>query len=420
RRVGAERASLHGRARVAFLARVRRATAAARGRRARPAALDVHHAPVAAGGLERLDGRPRPIGRRAGRPADPRLRPDELAARDAAPRVRSSAAPGSRARGRRVRRGGGDRGGIDGDAEGVSVLEQRPRAGGARRGRVRVQRGACRGRRQHRCERLRPRAAALPARARRAGAGGGRARRPMGARDRVLRRVRRAGTSARAGNRFPGAGRPRRLDCRRALARERTARRRFVTDVVCLGILVADVIARPVDRVPDSGSLALVGEIVLRGGGCALNTGTALTRLGLSVACAGKVGGDAFGDFVIGLLDERGVDRSLVARDASLPTSATVVLVDEAGERTFLHVPGANGTVGADELDLDRVLAARALHVAGALVMPALDGEPMAALLAEAQRRGVTTSLDTVWDATGEWSRLEPSLPHLDLLCLSH
>ena len=193
-----------------------------------------------------------------------------------------------------------------------------------------------------------------------------------------------------------------------------------MTDVVCLGILVADVIARPVDRVPDSGSLALVGEIVLRGGGCALNTGTALTRLGLSVACAGKVGGDAFGDFVIGLLDERGVDRSLVARDASMPTSATVVLVDEAGERTFLHVPGANGTVGADELDLDRVLAARALHVAGALVMPALDGEPTATLLAEAQRRGVTTSLDTVWDATGEWSRLEPSLPHLDLLCLSH
>lgn len=192
-----------------------------------------------------------------------------------------------------------------------------------------------------------------------------------------------------------------------------------MTDVVCLGILVADVIARPVDRVPESGSLALVDEIVLRGGGCALNTGTALTRLGLSVACAGKVGGDAFGDFIVGLLDERCVDRSLVARDASLPTSATVALVDDAGERTFLHVPGANGMVSADELDLDRVLAGRALHVAGALVMPALDGEPTATLLAEAKRRGVMTSLDTVWDATGTWSRLEPSLPHLDLLCLS-
>ena len=192
-----------------------------------------------------------------------------------------------------------------------------------------------------------------------------------------------------------------------------------MTDVVCLGILVADVIARPVDRLPASGSLGLVDEIGLRGGGCALNTGTALTRLGLSVACAGKIGTDALGDFLVGLLDERGVDRSLVLRDAAVPTSASVALVDAAGERTFLHVPGANGSVRMDELDVDRILAARLLHVAGALVMPAFDGEPTAALLAEAQRRGVVTSLDTVWDATGRWDRLEPSLPHLDLLSLS-
>lgn len=193
-----------------------------------------------------------------------------------------------------------------------------------------------------------------------------------------------------------------------------------MTDVVCLGILVADVIARPVDRVPDSGSLALVDEICLRGGGCALNTGTALARLGLAVTCAGKVGRDPFGDFVLGLLDERGIDRSLVVRSDEAPTSATVALVDSAGERTFLHVPGANGSLRAEELDLDRVLGARAFHVAGALVMPALDGGPTARLLAEARRRGVFTSLDTVWDATGGWGRLVLSLPHLDLLCLSH
>ena len=192
-----------------------------------------------------------------------------------------------------------------------------------------------------------------------------------------------------------------------------------MTDVVCLGILVADVIARPVDRLPESGSLGLVDEIGLRGGGCALNTGTALARLKLSVACVGKIGADPLGDFIIGLLDERGVDRTLVLRDAAVPTSATVALVDGTGERTFLHVPGANGSLRAEELDVERVLAARLLHVAGALVMPALDGEPTAALLAEAQRRGVLTSLDTVWDATGRWDRLESSLPHLDLLCLS-
>ena len=47
--------------------------------------------------------------------------------------------------------------------------------------------------------------------------------------------------------------------------------------------------------------------------------------------------------------------------------------------------------------------------------MERLDGEPFAGLAAEAQRRGIFTSLDTVWDPTGRWSRLEPCLPHLDL-----
>ncbi|MBA2462024.1 MAG: carbohydrate kinase family protein, partial [Actinobacteria bacterium] len=145
-------------------------------------------------------------------------------------------------------------------------------------------------------------------------------------------------------------------------------------DVVCLGILVADMIARPVERVPEPGALGLVDEISLRGGGCALNTATALARLGLSVGCAGKVGADTLGDFLLGLIDDRGIERALVLRDPARPTSASVVLVDTAGERTFLHVPGANGELHTEELDRERLLDARALHVAGALVLPALDG----------------------------------------------
>ncbi|HEY7563221.1 MAG TPA: carbohydrate kinase family protein [Gaiellaceae bacterium] len=190
-------------------------------------------------------------------------------------------------------------------------------------------------------------------------------------------------------------------------------------DVVCLGILVADTIARPVDGLPPRGSLELVDEITLHGGGCALNTASALTRLGLRAGAVGKVGRDPFGDFVIGLLDERGVDRRGVLRDPTVGTSASVVLVEAGGERTFLHVPGANGYVRADELDPDVLYAGRTLHVAGALVMPELDGEPTAALLAEARARGLLTSLDTVWDATGRWERVVPSLPHLDLIAPS-
>ena len=96
----------------------------------------------------------------------------------------------------------------------------------------------------------------------------------------------------------------------------------------------------------------------------------------MDVAVAAKVGDDAFGDFLVALLDERGIERSAVVRDAAVPTSATVVLVAADGERTFLHRLGASGALRRDEFAPAQLFSARALHVAGALVMPALDGEP--------------------------------------------
>lgn len=190
-------------------------------------------------------------------------------------------------------------------------------------------------------------------------------------------------------------------------------------DVVCVGILVADVVARPVEALPQSGSLERIDAVELHTGGCAINTATALTRLGASTAVVGKVGRDAFGRFLVEALDERGVASAGVVTDETAPTSATVALVSADGERTFLHVPGANATLHADELDPAFVLSARCLHIGGALVLDALDGEPCAALLAEARRRGLLTSVDTVWDATGRWDRILPSLTHTDVFMAS-
>jgi sugar/nucleoside kinase (ribokinase family) len=190
-------------------------------------------------------------------------------------------------------------------------------------------------------------------------------------------------------------------------------------DAVCLGILVADAIARPVDELPPAGTLEFVEEVTLRAGGCALNTATVLARLGLRASLVGKVGADSFADFLLGVADERGLDRRGVLVDPGAATSATVVLVGGNGERTFLHVPGANGRLQADELDRDLIFAGRALHLAGALVMPALDGEPAAGLLAEARRRGILTSMDTVWDPRGRWELVLPALAHLDVFAPS-
>jgi sugar/nucleoside kinase (ribokinase family) len=196
-----------------------------------------------------------------------------------------------------------------------------------------------------------------------------------------------------------------------------TALTEHAADVVCLGILVADTVVRPVDRLPAVGSLAEVEEISLHAGGCAINTASSLSALGTRVSVVGKVGGDVFGDLLLATLDRRGIDRRGVLRAAGTATSASVAVVDRTGERTFLHVPGANGTLRAEEIDADVLYDARALHVGGALVMPQLDGEPMAGLLREARGRGLFTSLDPVWDSHGKWARVHPCLPFLDLFC---
>lgn len=190
-------------------------------------------------------------------------------------------------------------------------------------------------------------------------------------------------------------------------------------DVVCLGIIVADVVVRPVDSLPARDSLELVERIELQAGGSALTTASVLARLGLRSAAVGKVGTDAFGDFLLETLRERGVASEGVVRDRDAHTSASVALVSSDGSRAFLHVTGADATLSLDDLDRDLVLSGRWLHVAGVGVLERLDGEPLAALLADARSRGVATSIDTTWDPTGRWRRIDPVLEHVDLMCPS-
>jgi sugar/nucleoside kinase (ribokinase family) len=185
--------------------------------------------------------------------------------------------------------------------------------------------------------------------------------------------------------------------------------------VACLGILVADLLGRPIDDLPPRGRLGLVDDMTLHIGGCAANTGIDLARLGVDTAVLGKVGTDGLGDFVVNTLERSGVDTRGVVRDGSVNSSATMVLVGGDGERTFLHYLGGNAQYRVEDADWSVIRESKILHVAGALVMPALDSEPMAGLLQRAQNEGLTTSLDVVWDATGKWMQtLRPCLAYTD------
>lgn len=182
-------------------------------------------------------------------------------------------------------------------------------------------------------------------------------------------------------------------------------------DVVCLGILVADVLGRPVDGYPERGKLRLVDRMELHTGGCAANTGISLAKIGIATGVIGRVGRDGFGDFIIGELERYGVNCSAVVRDAAAATSATMVMVHGDGERSFIHYLGANAALCEGDADIELIRRAKVLHIGGTFVLPGIDGEPTARILAKAREAGVTTSLDTTWDSKGRWmSLLRPCL----------
>ena len=187
--------------------------------------------------------------------------------------------------------------------------------------------------------------------------------------------------------------------------------------VCCLGILVADVVGKTIESFPPKGTLAAIERMELHAGGCAASTSIALAKLGVETSVLGKIGDDGFGRFLSETLEHHGVGTRGLARDGAEATSATMVAVDAAGERTFLHYAGANATYTAADVFWPEIEAAPIFHVAGPFLMPRYMGADNAAVLMRAKALGKTTTLDTVWDATGRWmSVLALCLPYLDFL----
>ena len=191
---------------------------------------------------------------------------------------------------------------------------------------------------------------------------------------------------------------------------------RILGGVVCAGNIVYDILVRPVDSTP-WGTTTWVESIEPHLGGNGANSSLTLAKLGVPVRLAGMVGRDSFGGHLLGILSAAGVDTSYVARGAH-PTATTVGLVNSSGARQFLHQPGCSGEVFLDPIPFisEFIGEASHFHLANIFGLPGM--RPLgAANLQAARAAGLTTSLDTGWDARGEWMKvLAPCLPSVDLL----
>jgi sugar/nucleoside kinase (ribokinase family) len=178
--------------------------------------------------------------------------------------------------------------------------------------------------------------------------------------------------------------------------------------------MVHDLLVRPVDRL-EFDKTVWVDDIRTSLGGNGANTAYTLARLGVRVRLASIAGRDRRGDELLEILNGAGVDISAVTR-SELSTSTTVVLVRGDGARAFFHRPGC----AAEDFPIELPGGCSHFHLGNVFALPRLR-QRAGELMASARAAGVTTSLDTGWDARGEWAAvIDPALAHTDLLFVNH
>ena len=186
--------------------------------------------------------------------------------------------------------------------------------------------------------------------------------------------------------------------------------------VLCSGSIVFDILARPVNEVR-WGTTNLIETIEYHVGGNGANTTIALASLGVPARLIGTVGNDDQARLVCSRLQAAGVDTRWL-RAANAPTAASIAIVNQSGERMFLHRLGASSEAFSTAVDFPAAVVEGMshYHLASLFVLPRLREHARETLI-RARRARLTTSLDTNWDPQGHWMRdLAPCLPLLDFL----
>lgn len=187
------------------------------------------------------------------------------------------------------------------------------------------------------------------------------------------------------------------------------------SDVIAVGLIVADFVGAPIAEFPQAGTLATTESITPSIGGCSANTSTDLAKLGVPVSLVGRVGDDFFGDFVCRSLEQAGVNCQHVVRSTTQQTAATLVVNVQGQDRRFIHAVGANTELTGAEVTDELLSQAKVLCVGGFGLNPALSGEHVRERFQQARKHDVITMLDVVLDDPQDCLKMaEVALPETD------
>jgi sugar/nucleoside kinase (ribokinase family) len=164
-----------------------------------------------------------------------------------------------------------------------------------------------------------------------------------------------------------------------------------MTRVVVVGDLMTDTVAHataPLARGSDTPA-----TVTMHGGGSGANVAAWLAVDGTEVAFVGRRGADIAGRNRDMELMGYGVDARLVM-DPDRPTGTCVVMITHKGDHTMLSDPGANAALAPDDLPEDLFAPGSHLHISGYTLLNIGSRAAVLAAMGDAQRAGMTISID--------------------------
>jgi sugar/nucleoside kinase (ribokinase family) len=171
--------------------------------------------------------------------------------------------------------------------------------------------------------------------------------------------------------------------------------------VVVIGELNVDLIATGLESAPLFGGEILAGDFEMTLGSASAIFACGVARLGHEVTFVSRVGCDAFGRFCLEALRRAGIATRRVAQDAGFKTGVTVSLSTRR-DRALVTYLGAIAEVKAEQVPPEIFRGHRHLHLTSFFLQRRLRPH-FPAIMAEARRRGLTTSFDPNADPAQDW-----------------
>lgn len=134
--------------------------------------------------------------------------------------------------------------------------------------------------------------------------------------------------------------------------------------ILCIGELLIDFFGN--DR---NANLADSETFTKRAGGAPANVCAAIAKLGGEAHFCGKIGNDAFGNYLQSSLEQANVNTTLLVKDHTLPTTLAFVSLQEDGQRDFIFNRGADANLSMEDVPLHTLNSMKFVHFGSATAL---------------------------------------------------